>query len=210
MIDVKVIGGGGGKTARVTNENSLSTEDTGLPPQTPVGRGQVFRQFLTATGASGGSSDLRVDGSTTPVEFWVAADSTYDLYLQNISFVIADASAVLNKFGNLTALSTGCDFEYFADGGTTTIASALQSNFDFVRLCLGSPSFGDGTAAFRAGNVQGTSEGYIPVLNLKEVFGLSWGVRLRPGTSDKLLIRINDDVTGVDAFNAIAYGFTRR
>lgn len=209
-IDVKIACGASSTIASVSSENTLLTQDQGLPPISPKGRGVVFRQFLTADGTASGSNDMQVDGSTTPVEFWVPANSTYDLYIANISFVIADASAVLNKFGNITALTNGCDLEYFTDGGTNTIGTALKSNFDFVRLCLGNPPFGDGAAAFRASNVESTSEGYIPVLNFSQVFGFPYGIRLRPGTSDKLIVRVNDNTTGVDAFNAIAYGFTRQ
>ncbi len=209
-IDVKISCGGNATTANVTNENALSVQEQGIPPIEPKGRAVVFRQYLTADGTASGSNDMQVDGSSTSVEFWVPSNSTYDLYIANISFVIADASAVLNKFGNLTALTNGCDVEYFADGSTTTIGTALKSNFDFVRLCLGSPSFGDGAGAFRASNVESTSEGYLPVLNFSQVFGFPYGIRLRPATSDKLIVRVNDNTTGVDAFNAIAYGFTRQ
>jgi hypothetical protein len=208
-IDTHLVCGGNGTSAEVSDENALLVQGLGIPPIEPPGRAQVFRQFLTNGGGAGDSNDMQVDGSTTAVEFWVPANSTYDLYISSLSFVIADASATLNKFGNITALTNGCDLEYFTDGGTTTIASALKSNFDFVRLCQGNPAFGDGAAAFRAGNVEGTSEGYLPVLDFKTVFGLPWGIRLRPGTTDKILVRVNDDTQGVDAFNCIAYGFTR-
>jgi hypothetical protein len=208
-IDVKLISGANATAVGVTDENALYVQDQGLPPPAPQGRGQVFRQFMTDDGTSSGSNDMQVDGSSTAVEFWVQADSTYDLYISSLSFVIADASATLNKFGNITALTNGCQLEYFTDGGTTTIADALKTNFDFVRLCLGIPSFGDGAGAFRASNVESTSEGYLPVLDIKNVFGIPWGIRLRPGTSDKIILRVRDDTTGVDAFNCIAYGFTR-
>jgi hypothetical protein len=209
-IDIKIRDGGNDRDAKVSTENALLVQGQGLPPLQPPGRGQIFRQFLTNGGGSGDSNDMQVDGSTTAVEFWVPANITYDLYISSLSFVIADASATLDKFGNITALTNGCDLEYFTDGGITTIASALKSNFDFVRLCQGNPAFGDGAAAFRANNTQGTSEGYLPVLDIKSVFGLPWGIRLRPGTTDKILVRVNDNTTGVDAFNCIAYGFTRQ
>jgi len=209
-IDVKLICGGNATAASVTTENALYVQDQGLPPPEPQGRARIFRQFLTADGTSSGSSDMRVNGATTPVEFWVQADSTYNLYISSLSFVIADASATLNKFGNITALTNGCDLEYFTDGRTTVINGELKSNFDFVRLCLGNPAFGDGAAAFRASNVESTSEGYLPVLRFSEVFGLQWGIRLRPGTTDKIILRVNDNASGVDAFNCIAYGFTRQ
>lgn len=209
-IDVKITCGNDASVAGVTAENTLCVQSTGLPPLEPISSGRVFKQFLTDDGLTTGSNDMQVDGSTTPVEFWVPAQSKYDLYISNLSFVIADASATLNKFGNITALTNGCDLEYFSEGGATTIATALKTNFDFVRLTLGYPAFGDGTGAFRASNVESTSEGYIPTLNFRQVFGLEYGIRLRKGTTDKLILRVRDNTTGVDAFNCISYGFTRR
>jgi hypothetical protein len=117
-IDVKIQGGGDGYDAKVSSEYALSVQDQGLPPIEPIGRGQVFRQFLTNGGAASDSNDMQVDGSSTAVEFWVPADSTDELYISSLSFVIADASATLDKFGNITALTNGCDLEYFSDGGT--------------------------------------------------------------------------------------------
>lgn len=83
----------------------------------------------------------------------------------------------------------------------------LKSNWDFVRLCLGNPSFGD-AGAFRVNNVSGTSEGYIPVLDLTKLIP-PYGIKLDMGTNQKLVLEIRDDVQGVDSFNAICYGFDR-
>ena len=77
-------------------------------------------------------------------------------------------------------------------------------------MCQGNPAFGNGTGAFRANNASGNSEGYIPVLDITDVFGLTWGIKLRKGTSDRIIMRIKDDTSAVDAFNCIAYGFTRK
>lgn len=209
-INVKILSGdGSGRDAYISEDNAILTQDIGLPPKDVAARARIYRQYLTDDGTSTGSTDMRVNGSSTAVEFWISADTTYDLYISTLSFVIADASATLNNFGNITALTNGCDLEYFAEAGTITIANQLKSNFDFVRTCQGNPAFGDGAAAFRANNVQGTSEGYIPVLDFQKVFGLPWGIKLRPGTTDKLILRVNDNVTGVDAFNCIAFGYTR-
>lgn len=149
-----------------------------------------------------------VDGSTNPVTFCISADSVDDIYVTSISFVIVDASATLNKFGNITALTNGCEFFYESTEGQVTIHESLKSNFDFVRLCNGSPAFGDGASAFRAGNVLGNSEGYLPSFDMR-IFGFPYGIRLRAGTDQRVSIVINDDITGIDQMDAIAYGFRR-
>lgn len=207
-IETKIIDGKGqGNKVEITDENAIFTQDTGLPPKQQEAIGAVYRQYLRN---SAGSLDMRVDGSSTTQEFYIEADAEFDVYIGSLSFVIADAGAQLNTFGNLTALSTGCELLYQNNVGDIQIADSLKSNFEFIRLCQGNPAFGNGTGAFRANNVSGNSEGYIPVLDITDVFGLTWGIKLRKGTSDRIIMRINDDTSGVDAFNCIAYGFTRR
>ena len=166
-----------------------------------------FRQFFTDNGLSSGSNDMKVDGSTNNVEFFVKASQTKDIFVKSISIVIADAGATLNEFGNLAALTNGLTFSHVTDKeGETVVADELKTNFDFVRMSLGSPAFGDGTAAFRANNVSGTSEAYIPVIDFAILFGMPWGVRLRKGTKDKLVFTVKDDVQGVDGLNIIGFG----
>jgi len=54
--------------------------------------------------------------------------------------------------------------------------------------------------------VSGTSEAYIPVLDFSTIFGMPWGFRLRKGTTDKLTFTVRDNLSGLDQFDAIAYG----
>jgi len=43
-------------------------------------------------------------------------------------------------------------------------------------------------------------------MDLKETFGLMYGLRLRRGTRDKLEFAVNDALAGLITFNIIAYG----
>ena len=169
-----------------------------------------FRQFLTDDGTSAGSEDMQVSASAAaPQDFWVGTHADCDIYITALSFVISDQNAVLNNFGNITALSNGCQLLWVTTDRTVTIHAALQSNFDFIRLCQGQPAFGDSAAAFRASNVSGNSEGYIPALDIVRTFGMPWGIKLRQATTQKLILRVRDNTTGVDQFDCIAYGFQR-
>jgi len=170
---------------------------------------KIFRQYLTDDGTTTGSHDMQVVASlSSPQDFWIQADENNDRYITAVSFMITDAGATLNKFGNINALTNGCVFEYDTSTDVVTIHGELKSNWDFVRLCLGVPSFGDAASAFKATNVIGSDEAFIPVFNFISILP-PYGIKLDRGTTHKLVLRIRDDTTGVDAFDAIAYGFER-
>lgn len=200
-------GRGKSNATHVTPEGAICVQSVDMPPMSPEGMLVVFRQFLTTDGTSSGTSDMQVSSDT---DFYVGSDQTFDIYIKTLSFVISDGSASLNQFGNITALSNGCQLIYQSNMGDVTIHEALKSNFDFIRLCQGNPAFGDAAGSFRANNVSGNSEGYIPVLDFERVFGMSYGLRIRAGSTDKITLKVRDTTTGVDEFNCIAYGFTRR
>ena len=207
MLKVRVDDGQGtGGQARVLDD-SLAVTVFPSPPLVPQ-KVRIFRQYLTSDGTSSGSSSMKVDASATAQEFYVQAGDDVDRYITTLSFVIADATATLNEFGAVTALTNGCQLFYEAKAGTVYIHDTLKSNWDFVRLCMGAPAFGDAAGAFRASNVVGTSEGYIPVLDLRRSLP-PFGVKLDVGTKQRLVLEVRDDCSGVDGFNCIAYGFDR-
>lgn len=198
--------GGSGNKARVSREKALFVSDLRLPPEDIEIPIRPFRSYFL----NNGSFDMRVVGSTaSPIDFVIEAAEDADRFVDSISFVISDGQAVLNKFGNITSLSVGTEI-FYEDSvlGDVVIADSLTSNFDFVRLTGGSP-IGNTTNAYRASNVEGSSEGYICRLDFSDQFGMPWGIRLPRKSKLRLVIRIKDDTTGVDAHNAIAYGFDR-
>lgn len=209
MLNVKIEDGfGSGNKASVNGNGSLNVVMADHPTLHDTTNSVIpFRSFMTQDGL-GIITDMRVAGSAVaPIEFSVLADPEFDIYIKSIAFTIVDASSTLNKFGNIAALTNGCCLFWFTqDQGIVIIDDELKSNFDFVRLCAGQPAFGDSAGSFRAGNVIGNSEGYIPNLNITSVFGLNWGLRLRGGTTDKITVSIHDDTTLIDAFNVVCYG----
>ena len=206
----KLIDSAGSKAGTTVSGGALHTVEHPAPPFGLAQNMQIFRQFLTADGTSTGSTDMRVDGSVTNVNFWIPAQQSSDLYIKRISFVLADASLSLAKFGNLTALTNGCTLKYSDKRGDVTIHGALKTSFDLVRLCVGGEvPIGATTSSFIASNVAGTSEGIIPSLDFSMVFGFRWGLRLAYGTAQKLVVSIRDDISsGLDQFDCIGYGFT--
>lgn len=210
MLRTKLIGSGPERTeASVEKSGAVSVVERPFPPFGVQQNVRPFRQFMTDDGSVTGSSDMLVDGSVTPVDFFVEAPQDQDLYVTRISFIVVDQNMTLNQFGNIGALTNGMRLFYIDELGEVDIAESLTTNFDFVRLCSGLPSFGDGTTAFIANNVDFISEGIIPILDLKDTFGFRWGLEFRNGSKQKLVLRIQDDITGIDAMDVIVYGFLR-
>lgn len=192
------------QVAIVDNEGTINVAIQNRPPKngdavaTPVA-------FNFANSA--GSTDMRVDGSVTPVEFTIDADSTKETYIKTISVLIADNGANLNQFGALAALTNGVDFSYFnIDDGEVLIKGEIQTNLDFIRIGQATAAIGDGTSAFRADTSGASADTYLPLIDLTQTFGLVYGIRLRPGTADKIILRVNDNLTGLDQFDARAFG----
>jgi hypothetical protein len=175
-----------------------------------------YRQQMTLNGVVGASSDMRVNGSVTNQIFALPRPATTlneDLYITTLSIVIADTLPALNQFGNKTAMVTGCLLQYITALRSTVLNPSLKSNWDFVRMALGSPAFGATTNAFYASNVSGTSEAYIPIMDLTK-YSPPWGIRLSRNTTEALQFIVKDDLSAtstryVTQFDIVALGFTR-
>jgi hypothetical protein len=200
-------GAGRGYTAKVSPEGFLFTQEAPYPPSLEETKITIYREFLTLNN-DGTTTSMLVNGATTPQSFYINAEPNVDIYITTVSFLIADAGAALNEFGGITALANGCRFYYEDNNGEINIGTNLRSNFEFVRLCQGNPAFGGGSSAFLANNVVGASEAFIPVFDFRN-FGFKWGLKLAASTNNRLVLEINDNVTALDGFNAIAYGFRR-
>jgi hypothetical protein len=206
LIRSEIIDGGGTKTSlRIDDEGAIGAVVHPHPPRDEVKSPDPFRQYFT----NNGSNDMLVDGSITPVDFTINASSEYDVYVGTMSVIIADAAATLNKFGNLAALTNGVEiFWETQDKGVVQIHEGLKTNLDFMRLSGGEPAIGTGADSFKADLSGGGADAYLPMIDIQDIFGLQWGLRLRKGTTDKIVVRIKDNVSGMDQFDIIAYGIT--
>jgi len=205
-VDVKIMDGLGnnGYLAGVDSEHNLSVVNSQIPPKTPKGVVQIFREFFKT---EAGSENMLVDGSITNLEFYIGASQVADRYISTVSFVLADAGLTLSKFANIRALTNGVEFLYEDENGKqVTIHEGIKSNFDFIQLCNGNPAFGP---TFTATNVKGNSEAIIPVLSFSDVFGIPWGIRLPKGSTERIVIKIRDDLRVPDRFDVTASGFDR-
>ncbi len=198
---------GNNNTLKINGEGEIGVAVHTHPPVNEEVEAYPFSQWFTDDGLSTGDNDMRVDGSSVNVDFYICASSSVDIFIKSISVQISDQSAVLNKFGNLTALTNGLTFHYATNVlGDIVIQDQIKTNLDFVRLGLSTAGVGDGSSAFRSDVSGSSADTYLPIIDLSVTFGFPWGLRLKKGTNDCLGFTVKDNVSGVDVFNIKGFG----
>jgi hypothetical protein len=194
---------------KVYDEGAIGVVEHRHPPLDEKLQALPFRQYMTDDGATSGSNDMSVNGSSTNVDFYVTAVADYDIYLKSISVVIGDGGAPnLNGFGALAALTNGIQWCFFgSEIGLYELHDGIKTNLEFIRLGVDTAGIGTGTDAFLADvSGDGSEKSYLPTIDIEETFGLRYGLRLRKGTQDKLVFTVRDDLSALTTFNAISYG----
>lgn len=148
-------------------------------------------QFLTADGLAGGSNAMNVNGSVTPVPFWLPADATEDLYIDKVILVIEDTAIDFAKFGNLAALTNGFDLKLKQGGVDTLLLDKAKTNYEILR---------QSGADFDVVNKKDASNnGGIIIRFLLD------SPRLIAGSSDEIRAVVNDNLSTLVRFTARAY-----
>lgn len=220
-INSRILDGlGQGYEAKVDNFHALWVRDIGIPPTSDPNNPQlsfneiqtVYREYLTRDG-DGTTIDARVTGTLeSPINFWVAAEPGFDIYITSLSIVTAGGSQTLARFGGQPALTNGLRFYYEGPDGQITIGTDIKTGFEIVRLCQGTPAFTDpSSGAFIAANVAGTSEALYQSLDFSKVFGLPYGVRLNTSSVNKIVMQVRDTISTTapnitTQFDVLAYG----
>ena len=215
-----VDGDGSGKYIKVNDAGYILTQNSIVPPNDSRDLQIIYRKFLTLN-ADGTTTNMLVNGSTTPQKFYVEASSENDIYITSLSIIIQGVGIDLGVdfAGSGSALGNGFNIYYEDQNGLINIGTDFTTNFDFIALCQGNPNFGNDGEAFiipglTAGNKNNAATGIIPVLDFNEVFGFTYGLKLLRGSNNRFVFEINDNLTtglGVNpGMNVIAYGFERK
>lgn len=206
MIDVQLTDGRGrSNRAKVNGEGELSVVVHPHPPRDEEISALPFRNYFELSG----SNDMTVNGSVNSQDFVINAAQDFDIYIKSISVVIGDGGTpALNKFGALSALTNGVEWVYFTqEQGEYQLHEGIKTNLEFIRLAVDTAAIGTGTDAFLADvSGGGTEKSYLPNIDIAETYGMPYGLRLMKGSTDKLIFRVKDDLTGLTTFNAISYG----
>jgi hypothetical protein len=199
MITSRVIGDNG-RSLKVEDEGEIGVVVHTHPPVKESRTGLPFRQYFTDDGATTGSNDLRVNGATTSVEFFISAEKDKDRFVKFIALKLADAGAAFNEFGNLSALTNGVEFEWQSqETGSLVIHDGIKDNLEWFRMSNQIPTIIDLSG--------GGADAVIVGIDLAKMFGSQWGIKLAAGTNERLIFRVNDDLSvGIDEFNIIGHG----
>lgn len=153
---------------------------------------------------NGGSNDLQVDGSTTPVSFKIVADATYDL---NVTLIRIFGGGNGIQFGNFlsksSVLTTGIEIKGRSQNAAIEFVPAPIKSTEDLKNFFASPISGSN---FRLDIVSGTDQ-----VSAEMVFAPSVPLVIRKagtfGTDDELEIIINDNLTaGLSQLGALASG----
>lgn len=204
----------------VSDINRLYEIDSDYPPLVDDNR-RIFVDNLTLNG-DGTTSQMTVDGSTTSQDFILNSVPDFDTHISIVSFYITVETVIasLNEFGGLPSLTNGCEFFYFnTERGRVNISDSINTNLDLLRLSGFKPNFGFSSAGSDNGfklinSFTSSDEGYFSVIKLDEYGFLNeytGGLVLKANTNDKLVFRINDDLSGgissVSRLDARVYGY---
>ena len=200
-------GRGTGRTVNVTDANALLVSvlpqtSKGIPPDDLASLRQLREFFVNSVG----SEDQIVDGSTTSVEFKVNADTGITKWITGFRLIVQGQTTDLSsqdfrRYAQTAAgLTNGVDIETFQGGTTTTItgAGAVLTMGEYLRYA------DDFT------NIISAISANVDYLHFD--FTFDQPVVLAEGSSDAVIIRINDDLTAalsaVDSAQfAIARGY---
>jgi len=131
---------------------------------------------------SGGSEDMLVDGSVTPVEFSYSPAAGIVIAVESVLVVFTSDDFEFDgaSFGPNAALTNGFDFKLTIDASTTTLFT-IKQNEDFLRV-----------------------PGRIPVINntgpkdlLSAAFVFGGLIKLDGTEGDEISVVVNDDMTSV-------------
>lgn len=199
-----------GKQLKVNGEGEIAVTIHQHPPIDEEVLALPFRQYFTDNGRATGSNDMAVSASAgSPTDFYIKAAEDYDIYIKYITAEIGDGgSPNLNGFGALAALTNGVAFYWDTTNEPLyELHEGIKTNKEFIRIASDTAAVGTGTDAFLADVSGGGSEkSYLPAIDFKEIYGLPWGLRLRKGSLDKIIFRVQDNVSGLTTFNIIGTG----
>jgi len=201
-IDTNIQDHSKGYRAKVNGEGSLSVSQ--IERDTPAigssSRYQYLSSLLGNSGADSGTTNMTVDGSVTPVEFYAEANPDYDIRINKLIIVLVDGSIAYNKFGAIAALANGFSISLVEAGVETPIIDSASTTGELITKS-GEPTDHTILANFDAAN----NNAFILEISLDE--RVPNGIRIGRGTLDKIKATVSDNLTTAISLTVRAIGY---
>lgn len=192
--------------AKITDRGALLVTPIGetAPPTGQSNVSQYFKSKLALV--DGSSTNQAVNGSSSTQEFVIGSNQNFDIHIKLIQILIADGTPGItnNKFGSIDALSNGWCLDVEESGSETSIVSNAKTNGELLVQSGSNTLFGTGVDVNELSNWTAQEDAkliYIPMGSWVE-----GGLRLGRGTNDKLIARVNDDLTNITLFEVTVFG----
>lgn len=147
----------------------------------PADEINYFTEFVR----NGGSRELAVDGSSTPVEFTAGPSGSEKWYLTELVIMIQDGGNLdATDYGSLVSLTNGLLIEHSLDSTDYSITN-LQQNLDIGMT-------------FSSQALEGSSQGFLNDANLFiGAFRIEPEITLDAANSDVLKATVRDDLSAL-------------
>ena len=203
-------GTGGKHQAKVNNKHALLVSY--VPDDVPVigtpNRIRYYNQILGSTGQTDHGSatgSMNVDGSITPVEFYVDANYDYDIHIMTIVILFADLSVSHNLFGKLNPLINGWNLVAYEEGDTTHLVRDAKTGGEVIAQSGLANPYGNTTTSWELTNWTAGSDAQTILIPVSDY--IPDGIRIGRGSENKLVSVIADDLTDLDEFYVGVIGF---
>jgi hypothetical protein len=197
-------------SARVTNHGELVTTfgNPLIPEKGEPNHVQFFSQKVSSAGDGTGTVNLNVNGAVTPQVFSVNALNDRDIHIMKLVIVVIGTTVTHKTFGSLAALTNGVDVAAVESGKETAFISKAKNFADLIRQTAAERPFGDAATAFELQDVNAGNDD-MQLLPMDIGALMPGGLRLGRQSVDKLIVRVNDDLTTLIEFAVRAMGYYR-
>lgn len=154
---------------------------------------------MTLDGDPDGDMNMAVDGSITPVEFYVAPLHGFQFFITIISIELSDSGVpVLSDYGSITGpLTNGIQFFIDHDGDVIDLFQPAKDNRDLLKLAP--------TLSRR--DFAGNQSLEIYTFNTKRHSNAP--IILNSASNDRFGVRVQDDVRALTAHSVVVKGNIR-
>ncbi len=154
------------------------------------------------TAKNGGSSDMLVNGSVTPVVFKIPAIADHDIFISEMRFYGGGNGIQYTKFLSRAALTNGITLDIKSDDVNVSYPFSIKTTEDFKN------KFAWGTAGNWALDLVSGTDQFLATWVFDNPFPLR-AVGTFP-TDDALCVNINDNLTsGIAELEFAAFGFSK-